>query len=63
MYCCNGAGISSSKKQTSTFEKIRNIAVQQLSVDKQQLSLEPHFANDFEAYFLDRAEDQGNCDI
>lgn len=56
MYCRKGAGMSSSKEDTSIFEKVRNIVVQQLGVDKQQVTLEAHFANDLGADSLDTVE-------
>lgn len=38
------------------FNKVRNIVAQQLGVDKQQVTLEAHFANDLGADSLDTVE-------
>nr|YP_009393547.1 acyl carrier protein [Bostrychia simpliciuscula]ARW62109.1 acyl carrier protein [Bostrychia simpliciuscula] len=48
--------MSSSAEDESIFEKVRNIVAQQLGVDKQQVTLEAHFANDLGADSLDTVE-------
>nr|YP_009392711.1 acyl carrier protein [Bostrychia tenella]ARW61273.1 acyl carrier protein [Bostrychia tenella] len=43
-------------KDKKIFEKVRSIVVQQLGVDKNQVTLEAHFANDLGADSLDTVE-------
>nr|YP_009397874.1 acyl carrier protein [Sonderella linearis]ARW67060.1 acyl carrier protein [Sonderella linearis] len=48
--------MSSKELDSSIFEKVRNIVVQQLGVDKKKVTLEANFANDLGADSLDTVE-------
>nr|QCI04689.1 Acyl carrier protein [Apoglossum ruscifolium] len=48
--------MSSNAAEEKIFEKVRNIIVQQLGVDKQKVTLEANFADDLGADSLDTVE-------
>nr|YP_009332685.1 acyl carrier protein [Membranoptera weeksiae]YP_009332905.1 acyl carrier protein [Membranoptera tenuis]AHZ94699.1 acyl carrier protein [Membranoptera weeksiae]AKL79161.1 acyl carrier protein [Membranoptera tenuis] len=48
--------MSLEEADSNIFEKVRNIVVQQLGVEKQQVTLEANFANDLGADSLDTVE-------
>nr|YP_009326685.1 acyl carrier protein [Membranoptera platyphylla]AMJ16942.1 acyl carrier protein [Membranoptera platyphylla] len=48
--------MSLEEAESNIFEKVRNIVVQQLGVEKQQVTLEANFANDLGADSLDTVE-------
>lgn len=51
-----GVFMSLKENESSIFEKVRAIVVQQLAVDKQQVTLEASFADDLGADSLDTVE-------
>ena len=48
--------MSLKEAESSIFNKVRNIVVQQLGVDEQEVTLEANFANDLGADSLDTVE-------
>nr|YP_010156011.1 acyl carrier protein [Cumathamnion serrulatum]QQY85387.1 acyl carrier protein [Cumathamnion serrulatum] len=48
--------MSSQEAESNIFEKVRNIVVQQLGVEKHQVTLEANFASDLGADSLDTVE-------
>lgn len=48
--------MSLQEAESNIFEKVRNIVVQQLGVEKNQVTLEANFANDLGADSLDTVE-------